>query len=226
MVTVNAKFGYLQVDFVPVPATSTTSFRLCFDKQQDAQEMIGMYKILNTNGVLFGIDNSKYELFRGNQPNLLNTKLTLGKIQDSLAEAVNGGGLEGDVLALPNPRSWSTLATTEAGLRVYDKSYTASKAENGFMDLEFYSQTGKITVKAHRKVKEGQCPILRMETWSRSGSAQLGFKVPGMDASGDLIKPLENQAGYQFKSYSDEYIFTYAPAQNIWVSGINDESAT
>lgn len=219
-------YGYIQVDFTPVAASSTTSHRLCFDKQEDAQEMVGMFKILNTSGTLFGIDNTKYELFQGNAVNLAATKLTLAKIQSALANAVNGGGLDGDVVALPNPRSWETLATTEAGTRVYDSSYKPSKAENGFMDLEFYSQTGKITVKAHRKVKEGQCPILKMDTWSRSGSAQLGFKVPGMDASGDLIKPLENQAGYQFKSYSDEYIFTYAPAQNIWVSGINDEAAT
>jgi hypothetical protein len=47
-----------------------------------------------------------------------------------------------------------------------------------------------------------------------------------MDDNGDLIRPLENQAGYQFKSYADEYIFTPEPNQNLLLTGINDESAT
>ncbi len=66
--------------------------------------------------------------------------------------------------------------------------------------------------------------MLSLDCWKRSGSAQVGFKVPGMDD--DLIKPLENQAGYQFKSYGDEYVFTYQPAHNIFVTGIDDESAS
>jgi len=92
------------------------------------------------------------------------------------------------------------------------------------MDIEYYTQTGKIVVKAHRGVKEGDAFILKPECWKRSGSAQTGFKVPGIE--GDLIKPLENQAGYQFKSFSDEYIFTYAPSQNIKIKNIDHESAS
>ncbi len=42
---------------------------------------------------------------------------------------------------------------------------------------------------------------------------------------GELIRPLENQAGYQFKSYADEYVFCWAPAKNIYIKGINDEAA-
>lgn len=236
LVSVNSKYGYIEVDFTPVAPTAAPGLisdavvsgtqRLIFDKMDLDQEMVGIKKILNTNGTLFGINNNTFELFQGSRGYFNNKKVTLDRTQEAVADAVNGSGLEGDVTVLVNPRSWKTFASTEAGLRVYDKSYTPQQATNGFMDLEFFTQTGKLTVKAHRMIMEGDMGILKSDTWSRSGSAELGFKVPGMESSGDLIRPLENQAGFQFKSYADQYIFTYAPAQNIWVTGIDDESAT
>lgn len=236
LVSVQSKWGYIEVDFTPIapsaapsidPTTiSSGTLRLCFDKMETQQEMIGVRKILNTNGVLFGINNAVFELFRGSTGYFNDKKVTLDRTQEVVADAVNGSGLEGDLEVLVNPRSWKTFASTEAGLRVYDQSYKPQSAQNGFRDLEFYTQTGKLTVKAHRMVFEGDMVILKSDTWSRSGSAELGFKVPGMESSGDLIRPLENQAGFQFKSYADQYIFTYAPAQNIYVTGINDESPT
>jgi len=236
LVSVNAKYGYIQVDFTPVAAsaapTSTIaaapsgSVRLCFDKMDLFQEMIGSKKILTTDGELFGINNRLFELFRGSQGDFLQKKATLDRTQEAVADAVNGSGLEGDLVVYVNPRSWKTFAQTEAGLRVYDQSYKPETAVNGFKNLEFYTQTGRLTVKAHRMMFEGEMGIFKLDTWSRSGSAQLGFKVPGMESTGDLIRQLDNQAGFQFKSYADQYIFTYAPAQNIWVDGINDESPT
>jgi len=225
LVSVNTRYGYLQVDFTPVAASSVTSHRLCFDGMQNNLNMPGLNKIMSTSGTLFGIPTANYALWRGNQVALGNVKLTLGRIQDILSDAVNAGGLDGDVTLYCNPRSWATLATTEAGLRVYDSSYSSSKAKNSFEDLEFFSQTGKITVKAHRFVKEGEAYILHLPDWSCSGSAQIGFNVPGID-DGKLIYPLENQAAYAFRSYADMYLFCHAPARSVIVTGINDESAT
>lgn len=223
LVGVQSRYGYITVDFTPVAATSTTSHKLVYDGWEDAGEMYGMHYILSTSGTLFGIDNTRFSLFKGNEVTITG-KLTLAKVQEAIADAVNGAGVEGEMVLYVNPRSWATLSTTEAGLRVYDKSYSESMAKNGFMDLEYYSQNGKITVKAHRCVKEGDAFLVKPECWKRSGSAQTGFKVPGIE--GDLIKPLENQAGYQFKSFSDEYLFTYQPGFNILLSGINDEATS
>ena len=224
LVSVNARYGYLTVDFTPIAASSATSHKLVYDGWETQGEMYGVDYILTTAGTLFGIDNSNFELFRGNEFDAENKKLGLSVVQDSVADAVNGAGLEGELHCYVNPLSWSTMSTTEAGLRVYDKSYSENAAKNGFMDIEYYTQTGKIVVKAHRGVKEGDGFILKPDCWKRSGSAQTGFKVPGIE--GDLIKPLENQAGYQFKSFSDEYIFTYAPSQNIKIKNIDHESAS
>ncbi len=228
LVSVQSLYCYIVVDFVPTAPSATSgsgSLRLCFDGMESDGEMIGIYDILTTQtGDLFGVSTTQYDLFRGNQVALGgNQRLTLAKLQEGIANATNGGGLEGELTAYVNPRTWATLATTEAGLRVYDQSYKPSQAQNGFQDIEFYSQNGKITIKAHRVVMEGDAFVLKLSTWKRSGSAQPGFKVPGMDD--DLIKPLENQAGYQFKSYSDEYVFTPQPAQNLIFTGINDSAA-
>lgn len=223
LVSVNSKYGYITVDFTPVAASAANSHKLVYDGWDSLGEMFGIQYILSSVGTLFGIDNNRYSLFKGNAVTATG-KLTLNKITEWIADAVNGSGLEGAVTLYCNPRSWGTMNGDEAARRDYDKSYSPSSAQNGFMDIEYYSQNGKITVKAHRSVKEGDCFILSPECWKRSGSAQVGFKVPGIE--GDLIKPLENQAGYQFKSFSDEYVFTYQPGYNIYVSGINDESAT
>lgn len=229
-----AQYGYITVDFVPVAPSAITgsgSLRLCFDGQENMGEMFGIHATLAATGTLFGIDTTKFPLYKGNvydisQGAATGVKLTLARIQDGLANAVNGGGLEGDINVYLNPRSWSTLSNNESALRVYDKSYTPSKAENGFADIEYYTQTGKITIKAHRCMKEGFAFGLRTSTWKRSGSAQVGFKVPGVNQGDDLIRPLENVAAYQFKSYADEYIFTPEPNQSILFTGINDEAAS
>lgn len=233
LTTVQSRFGYIGVDFTPSAPTAATgagSLRLAFYDQVTQGEMVGMHKILSTQtGTLFGIAVQQFELFRGNLVDYKasggsGVKLTLGRMQDAIADAVNGGGLEGDLVAYVNPLNWATVSTTEAGLRVYDKSYSENSAQNGFKDVEYYSQNGKITIKAHRQVMEGDAFITKTGTWKRSGSAQPGFSVPGIDQ--ELIKPLENQAGFQFKSFSDEYLFTPEPAQNILLTGLNPESAS
>lgn len=227
LVSTSPEYGYITVDFTPVAATSTTSHKLVYWGWQDSGENPGIQYILSRSGSLFGINNSTYPLFKGSTYAVGAAKFSLAKLQAGIAVAVGGAGLEGDLLVLVNPRTWANLGTTEAGLRVYDNSYSPEQAKNGFKALEYYSQNGKCTIVSHRCVKEGDAFALKTETWKRSGSAQIGFKVPGMEGqAGQLIRELENQAGYKFQSYTDEYMFCYQPGHNIYFSGINDEAAS
>lgn len=225
LVSVNPEMGYITVDFTPVAASSATSHKMVYWGWQDQGENPGIQYILSRRGTLFGVNNTQYPLFQGSTYNVGNQPLSLGALQKGVASAVGGAGLEGDLLVLVNPRTWSNLGQTEAGLRVYDDSYSAEQSKNGFKSLEYYSQNGKLSIVAHRCIKEGQAFALKRETWKRSGSAQIGFKVPGMDAgSGQLIRELENQAGFKFQSYTDEYMFCYQPGHNILFTGINDQA--
>jgi hypothetical protein len=190
---------------------------------ESQKEMLGIHKILSTQGTLFGIPTNQYSLWRGNVSTLSQVKFKLENVQTSIAQAVNRGALEGDVEVLVNPRTFSTLVTTESGARRYDSSYKA-EAENGFENIVFYHQAGKATIRSHRKVKEGHSFMLSAECWSRSGSAEVAFSVPGVDK--DIIFPEPNMSAYSFRTYSDQYVFCHAPAKNILVTGINDESAS
>lgn len=223
LVSVNTAYGYITVDFVPTAASSVTSNRLCFKGMQDAQDYIGMDKILTTNGVLFGVDTQKYSLWKGNVYDCQNQQFTLPRLQEAIANMVNRSGMEGDMTVYLNPRSWATLCSTEAGLRVYDKSYDPKKGENGFDSLEFHAQTGRVRIFPHRMVMEGRAYGISVPTWSRSGSAEVGFSIPGMGQ--DVIFPTPNQAGYCFRSFSDQFLFCHKPAWNIAFIGINDESS-
>jgi hypothetical protein len=225
LVTVESEYGYIIVDFAPTAASGLTSHKLAFKGWADSKEQIGMNKILGTQtGTVFGINVGQYQLFRGGVVALNNVKLTLERLNLGVAEAVNSGGLDGDLDVYVNPRTWAGMMTTEAGLRRYDESYKPSSAENGFEAIKFHIQTGTAMIKAHRFIKEGEAYAIHRPDWSRSGSAEISFTVPGIEK--EVIFPLENQAAYAFRSYSDQYIFCHSPAKSILFTGINDESST
>ena len=230
LIAVDAELGILQVDFTPTAASSTTSHRLCFKGQADTKDALGVNKIMSTSGSLFGVSTSAYSIWKGTQIALGAVKFTLERLQTGVAQAVNRGGLggdgetSGDLMVYVNPRTWATLITTEAGLRKYDSSYKPGEAENGMESITFYHQAGKAVIKPHRMIKEGEAYALHLDDWSRSGSAEISFTVPGVDK--EIIFPLENQAAMAFRSYADQYLFCHAPAKSILFTGINDEAST
>lgn len=225
LVGVSSEFGYITVDFTPVAASSITSHRLCFRGWASNKEAQGIHSILNrATTTLFAIPTSTFSLWKGTHITLSAEKFKISNLLDGVAAAVNGGGLEDDLLVLVNPRSWSKLITTEAGLRRYDSSYSSSEAENGFESITFYHQAGKAIIRAHRIVKEGEAYGLCLNEWSRSGSAEVSMEVPGINKP--MLFPLENISAYCFRSFSDQYIFCTAPRRSILWDGINDESAS
>lgn len=221
---VNAPLGYITVDFTPVAASSTTSHRLCFDGMESSKDMLGVHNILSNTGSLFNISTSSYSLWQGNVVEVGNKKLSMEVFQDGVAEMVNRGGMEGDLDIYVNPRTWADIVTAETNLVSHDSNYKPSKVVNGFQGSEYHSQNGKAVFHSHRCVKEGDAFALSKQCWTRSGSAEASFEVPGM--AQEIIFPLQNQAGYAFRSYADQYIFCHRPCDNILFQGINDESAS
>lgn len=223
LVRVEADFGYLVVDFVPVAATTTTSTRICFVGQAEKRDAPGIVNILSTTGTLFGVSTQEFSLWKGNVYPVGNKRLTLLAIYEAIALAVNRGSLDGDIDLYVNPRTWAQLLGEQTAFRRFDSSYKTSNLDNGAEALTFYSQAGVIRIKSHRFIMEGMAIGLHLDDWSRSGSAEISFRVPGSNQ--DLIFPLQNATAWAFRSYSDQYVFCNAPARSILFTGINDEVA-
>ena len=221
---VNAPLGYITVDFTPVAATSTTSHRLCFDGMEASKDMVGMHNILSNSSTLFNISTSDFSLWQGNVVDVDNKKLGMQVFQDGVAEMVNRGGMEGDLDIYVNPRTWADVVTAETNLVSHDQHYKPTKVVNGMQGAEYHSQNGKATFHSHRCVMEGDAFAISKSCWTRSGSAEASFQVPGM--AQEIIFPLQNQAGYAFRSYADQYLFCHKPCDQILFQNINDESAS
>ncbi len=221
LVQVDADLGILYVDFTPVAASSTTSHRLCFDGMQYQNEAVGMRAILGNTGSLFGISAASYSLWQSNVVDCGRKRWNLKALQVGVAKGVNRGGLEDPLLCLISPRTFAQMVNDEAAFRKYDASYKSASANNGFEAIEYYAANGVNTIMPHRRIKEGEAMGIVKSQWTRSGSAEIGFKIPGMDR--EVIFPLENQMGWVVRSYSDQYLLCQRPATQILWTNINDE---
>lgn len=217
-----ASLGFIEVDFTPVAASSATSHRICMEGMADANEYVGMHYIISRSGTLFGINNQVYSLWAGNTINLNQTKLTLQKFNTIVADGVNAGGIDGDLYCFLNPRSWVSIVNPEMGLKQYSSG--EKKIKQGFRSIEMDSLNGMTTFVAHRYVKEGDSFICHLPSWVRSGSSPVSFNVPGFPEK--IIFPMENNAGYAYRSVADEYIYCRRPSWQIYVSGIDDEASS
>lgn len=181
-------------------------------------EFPGIHKILTiSSGTLFNINVGTYNLFRGNTYSAGSAALSFSKINQAAARAVEKG-LDGKLLALVNPRAWANMLTDQAALRRYDDSYSKDKAEVGSKGIVFHSQNGEIEIEPSIFVKEGYAFLLDLENWSRVGSQDVSFKRPG--ASEEMLRELENSAGFELRLYSDQAIFVSRPATNVVITGI------
>lgn len=181
-------------------------------------EFAGIHKIITTAGSLFGINTNDYSLWKGNEYDASNTELSLFKIEQAIARAVEKG-LDSDVVCFVNPKIWAGLLSDQAALRRYDQSYKSEKIESGAKSIEFFGQNGSIEIIPSTYVKEGYAYILCMDELVRIGSSDVTFKRPGMGGE-QFFRELENNAGYELRSYADFCLFCNAPGKQTLIKNI------
>lgn len=201
------------VDAMPAGVVATD---VIYEYSSYGKEFAGLHKIISNTGSLFGIDASQYSLWKGNSY-AVGGNLTFEKLAQGLARPVEKG-LNRPVTVIVNPRTWSKLMTEQAGSRRYDVSFK-KKAENGFDGLEFYSQNGKMTVRACAFVKEGYAYAVCEEDFKRIGSTDITFKDP---MGGDIIHLLENNMGYGLRAYSNQALYCNKIGQQLLLTGITN----
>jgi hypothetical protein len=202
------------------PVTATAG-DVIWHKGAYGNEFVGIHKIITQSGSLFNIDNTVYNLFKGNQYSAQSGALSFSKLNQAVARAVEKG-LESKVTCLVNPRGWANMLSDQAALRKYDGSYSKKKLENGSEALSFFSQNGEIEIVPSIYVKEGYAYLLSMEDFARVGSTDITFKRPGAD--GNFFRDLENASGYELRCYTDQAVFCAAPGKQTLITAIVNQA--
>jgi len=207
----------ITVDSIPAGVVATD---IIWHKGQYGNDFAGVHKILTNTGSIFGINAGTYDLFKGNSYVISPAgALSFAAMQEAVARAVEKG-LDSDVMVLVNPRSWADLLTEQSALRQYDSSYRSSVTENGAQEITFFAQNGKVEIVPSIYVKEGYSYVMCLDEWLRIGSTDITFKRPGQGS--EFFRELENSAGYELRSYTDQALFCYAPGKNTLISGISN----
>lgn len=182
-----------------------------------ADEAVGLDRIMTNTGTLFGIDASVYSLWKANT-SPVGGALTFAKVQAGVAIAAQRG-LSEDVNLYVNPTVWQELSTEVMAFRMLDSSYSSKKQENGTEALEYFSQNGKISVFAHKYVKEGDAFLLPTDRCVRIGSTEVSFNIPGTD-NGQVFIQNPGTAGFTFRLYSAQSLLVEKPAACVKFTGI------
>lgn len=179
-------------------------------------EAAGLKKQLTNTGLLFNINATTWDLWRGNTYAVGGVAFTFSKMQAAIAKAVNRG-LQEEVNVYVNPNTWQNLMTDQAALRMYTSD--SSEFKNGAEKLTFMSQNGRVNVMSHLFVKEGDAFIVPMGKVGRFGATDITFNIPGTD-NGRIFIQIESKSCFEYRCYSNQTLFLEAPAQGVYVSGI------
>lgn len=203
---------------VDVAVSGTAAGDVIFFKGANGNEAVGIHKMLSQNGTLFGINQTSYSLFAGNVYPVPSEALSFSHLEHAIALGV-AKGLEGDVNVMVSPTTWADLLTEQAALRRTDSSYSTAEVENGSKTIKFYGQNGIVAIEPSIFVKEGFAYILALDEFTRMGSSDVSFKIPGMGEN-EYIRQLEGAAAVEMRLWTDQAVFTSAPGHHILVEGI------
>jgi hypothetical protein len=175
-------------------------------------DVFGLDRLITNTGSLYNIDASVYNLWKGNSFDALGAALSFQKILAAVALPVERG-LDQDVVCMLSPKTWANISSDQAALRMYDDSYKSSKLENGASEYSFHGQNGKIDIVSSIYVKEGEAFIFAPKRLKRIGAMNISFKMPGRQQQEDFFLELTSQAGYELRAYTDQTLFSDAPAR-------------
>lgn len=196
----------------------TAAGNVIFFKGAFGNEAIGIHNMLTQVGTLFGINQTSYSLFAGNVYSCGSTALSFSHLEHAIALGV-AKGLEGDVSVMVNPTTWADLLTEQAALRRTDSSYSTAEVENGSKTIKFYGQNGIVAIEPSIFVKQGYAYILCVDEFTRMGSSDVSFKIPGMGEN-EYIRQLEGAAAVELRLWTDQACFTSSPGHHIVVTQI------
>jgi len=203
---------------------SVAATDVIFYKGAKDNEFAGIHKIITNTGVLFNIDASAYNLWKGNVVEVgtdfagNEAVLSFAKVESGISRAMEKGLADEEVLLLCNPKSWSNLLTEQVAKRQFDSSYSDSKLKNGSKELEFTAQNGTIRISSTIYCKEGYAYMICEKDFMRIGSSDVTYERPGL--GGQFLKLMEGFNGYEMRMYTDQALFTCCPGKTVLLTFI------
>lgn len=147
--------------------------------------------------------------------------LGFGKVIDSFNQGWERG-LEGKGALIISGKTFSKMNISESALRKYDMSYRKEKAENGVENIVFTGHGGDVELVVHRMVKNGEGFLCAYDELVRVGAYD-GFKFDDVEEGGQVMfYRVPDYNGYELRTYSDQALFSEAPAHLIKLTGITN----
>jgi len=192
-----------------------------------SNEFLGLEAMLKESaGNVFGISTANYSLWRGNVYDLVAdggeaspAPLSFKHISMAIADAVSKG-LEGKLDCFVNPKTWADLLNEQTALRSFDSSYSVKKYENGSQAIQFYSQNGLIEIHSSTYVKQSLAFLLDLSCFTRVGSSDITFNLPGTNE--EFMVKLQEHNAIEYRTYCDVALFCDAIGHNILISSIKN----
>lgn len=189
-----------------------------FETHSSTTEFAGLDLITRNTGSLFGIDASTYDLWGGNVYSTSTGVLSMAKVLEGMSLAASFG-LDQDATLVVSPKCYEVLNADLAALRMFDGSYSESKATNGFATLKYVGQTGSLEILPHPMQKDGLAHLFCPAEAKRIGATDLTFiKRHGTNEA--LILENSTTAGAEMRVYSHQALFAEAPRHTVVFDGI------
>lgn len=182
----------------------------------------GIDSILTNTGSLFGISAATYNLWKGSSKSAGSAAATMATFTQAQAEAVVRGGT-GKMTFYVSPYTWTDIMNDTAALR-RTASGDGGSLVLGHDRIGFKGVGGDIDIVSHPLVKAGEAFGLLPAKWKRIGSSDLTFRL-GVEGQGEgFYKEMPDAAGYELRNFWHQGIICCAPAQNVKITGIVNNS--
>ena len=171
----------------------------------------------------FGIVNTTYDVFKGLTYSAGSTDLSIDTIQKASARMAIMG-VDGNLLLWCSPTTFANVVSDLASLVRYDQK-TESKYVIGAENVTIWTPFGKCVIEALPCVMEGEAFLFSPRLFVRSGATDVTFNrvkmAGGAKADGQsFYRELENNAGYEIRCYSNQFLYTHRPAGVCLINNI------
>jgi hypothetical protein len=180
-------------------------------------ECVGLMKIAQNTGTLFGVAGASYAIWQGNIKSSFGA-MTMGKLLDAVSLAVDRG-LDEKVVLLVCPKAYEVLNADLSASRHFDGSYSREKGENGTQSIVYNGQMGQVEVKVHPFLRRGESVAFPASQMKLIGSTDVGMGVPGTDGR-DIFFHIQTKNAIEARSFSDLALLCLAPARCVAITGI------